>query len=81
MIARWLVPLLAGAGTYAFLVSGRHYPWQLALLVALAIAALVYSTRRTLEQRFWTRRRWRVEHDENDEHDETSPSVSGRRLQ
>lgn len=77
MIRRWLIPLAAGVGTWAFLSSGRHYPWQLALLVALAVAALVYSTRRTVERRFWTRRRWQVEHDD----DHPTKSASGKSLQ
>lgn len=62
MLRRWLVPLGAGLGVHLFLLVGRSYPWQLASMAALAVTALVYSTQRTLELRFWSRRAWEVEH-------------------
>ena len=44
-IALWAV--LAGALTTVVLVTWRGFPWQLALIIALGVAALVYSSIRT----------------------------------
>lgn len=45
----WL-PALATLLAFAALVLWRGYPWQLALVAALAIGILVYAARRTFEQ-------------------------------
>ncbi len=39
----------AGAG-FPFFLYARDYPWHLALLAAVAIGALFYSTLRTVER-------------------------------
>ena len=44
-IALWAV--LAGALTTVTLVMWRGFPWQLALIIGLGVAALVYSSIRT----------------------------------
>lgn len=44
-IALWAV--LAGALTLVVLVAWRGFPWQLALIIGLGVAALVYSSIRT----------------------------------
>ena len=44
-IALWAV--LAGALTMGILVTWRGFPWQLALIIGLGVAALVYSSIRT----------------------------------
>lgn len=44
----WILPLAATIGAYLFLTQGRGYPWQLALLAATAVGALIYASRRTL---------------------------------
>ncbi len=44
----WILPLAATIGAYLFLTWGRGYPWQLALLAATAVGALIYAGRRTL---------------------------------
>ena len=46
-IALWAV--LAGALTTGILVSWRGFPWQLALIIGLGVAALVYSSIRTFK--------------------------------
>ncbi len=44
----WLLPLAVTLGTFLILYQGRGYPWQLALLAATAVGALIYAGRRTL---------------------------------
>ncbi len=48
-LRRLTFPGLVTAVAFAALVWGRGYPWQLAVLVAGAIGALVYTLRRTGE--------------------------------
>lgn len=45
----WLASLAVAAVAFVVLSAGRGYPWQLALLTAVAIGALVYSTWRTVQ--------------------------------
>lgn len=42
-----VVALVAAAVAFAVFVAAMAYPWQLAVLVATAIGALVYSTHTT----------------------------------
>jgi uncharacterized membrane protein len=44
-----LLSLAVAAAAFATLAWVRGYPWQLALLAALAIGALVYVTGRTIQ--------------------------------
>ncbi len=43
----WIVFAVAAGVGFLALWQGRDYPWQLALLVGLAVGALVYATLRT----------------------------------
>ncbi len=43
-------PLLAGIGTILVLVYWRGFFWSHAVIIALAVAALVYSILRTAER-------------------------------
>ena len=45
----WILPLAVVAGTFLALTWARGYPWQLALMAALAIGALIYVTQRTIQ--------------------------------
>ena len=45
-----VAPLIAAFASYLFFSQVMAYPWQLALLVALAIGALVFSSQRTMER-------------------------------
>ena len=47
MSSRWLLPVVGAAGAFAAFLLGAGYPWQLALLTATAIGALVYSAQIT----------------------------------
>lgn len=51
----------AGAIAFGYFLAGRGYPWQLALMVAAGVGALVFSAlRSTARLRETTRRnRWR----------------------
>ena len=44
-----ILPLALAAVAFLVLTRARGYPWQLALLAAVAIGALVYVTRRTIQ--------------------------------
>ncbi|MCP3957102.1 MAG: hypothetical protein GY719_04555 [bacterium] len=50
MSRRWLLPVVGAAGAFVAYLLGAGYQWQLALLTATAIGALVYSAQVT-----WTR--------------------------
>ena len=43
----WLPPLASALAAFGYFLAGMAYPWQLALLAATAIGALVYSTQVT----------------------------------
>ena len=43
------LPLAISLISFAIFSLGMSFPWQMALLTALAIGALTYSTQRTLE--------------------------------
>lgn len=45
-----LWPLLAGGVTAALLIVWRHFFWHHALIIALAVAALVYTGSRTFQR-------------------------------
>ena len=44
-----ILPLALAAVAFLVLTRARGYPWQLALLAAVAIGALVYVTGRTIQ--------------------------------
>lgn len=46
----WFPPLATSAAALGFYLGVVSYPWQLAVLAATAIGALVYSTRVTIER-------------------------------
>ena len=48
--APWLAPAAVTVATFVFYLLALSYPWQLAVLAATALGALVYSTRATLER-------------------------------
>lgn len=73
---RALVPVAAALLVYLTFHFERQYPWQLALLSALSVGALVYSTLRTLERRFWSQRRWTIDPAESPDTPETPPRGS-----
>ena len=52
MSSRWILPVVGAAGAFLAFLWGAGYPWQLALLTATAIGALVYSGQAT-----WVRMR------------------------
>ena len=45
-----IVAVTAALAAFGFFFLGRHYPWQLALLMAAAAGALAYSAWRTYER-------------------------------
>ena len=57
---RLAMPLAVALGVHFYLVSVRGYHWQLATLVALAVAALTWSTRSSMQRRWWVGRRWEI---------------------
>lgn len=46
---RWLGPVAALGIAFPYALAGRHYPWQFAFLVALAVGSLVYTMIRVAE--------------------------------
>lgn len=50
MTRRFLWPVVAGAAVFAILVLWRHFFWQHAAIIGLAVTALVYSILRTGER-------------------------------
>jgi ABC-type methionine transport system permease subunit len=50
MIRQFSVPLLAGIVVMVALVLWRHFFWQHAAIIGLAVAALVYSARSTIQR-------------------------------
>ena len=69
---RLVVPLAVALGVHFYLVSVRGYHWQLATLVALAVAALTWSTRSSMERRWWVQRRWEIAASEGSPSEEAS---------
>jgi len=50
MIRQFLTPLLAGIVVMLVLVLWRGFFWQHATIIGLAVAALVYSARGTIQR-------------------------------
>lgn len=81
---RLAVPLAVALGVHFYLVSVRGYHWQLATLVALAVAALTWSTRSSMQRRWWVQRRWEIAATQDTAPDTPSPedrSPSGDTLE
>ena len=49
-VSRWLLPLIVAVLAFAHFRGRAGFPWQLALLSGLAIGALTYVFRRTVDQ-------------------------------
>jgi hypothetical protein len=47
MRAHLLAGLAAGGVAFAYFLTGRGYPWQLALMVSAGVGALVFSALRS----------------------------------
>ena len=50
MIRQFLIPLLAGIVVMLVLILWRDFFWQHAAIIGLAVAALVYSARGTIQR-------------------------------
>lgn len=50
MTRQFLIPLLTGVLVMAVLVLWRNFFWQHAAIIGLAVAALVYTSRGTIQR-------------------------------
>ena len=50
MIRQFVIPLMAGVVVMVILVLWRGFFWQHAAIIGLAVAALVYSARGTVQR-------------------------------